>query len=55
VRRIDEFLTFKTKDAIALDMVRHARDIGIDFGCVGADALNIPLFFHLEHKATRQV
>lgn len=33
-----EFQTFKTKDAIALDMVRHARDIGIQYGWVGADA-----------------
>jgi SRSO17 transposase len=33
-----EFLTFKTKDEIALDMVRHARGTGIDFGWVGADA-----------------
>jgi SRSO17 transposase len=34
----EECLVFKTKDEIALDMVRHARSIGMDFGWVGADA-----------------
>jgi SRSO17 transposase len=34
----EECLAFKTKDAIALEMVRHARDTGVEFGWVGADA-----------------
>jgi SRSO17 transposase len=34
----DEFRIFKTKDEIALDMVRHARDNGSNFGWVCADA-----------------
>lgn len=34
----EERLIFKTKDEIALDMVRDARDKGIAFGWVGADA-----------------
>lgn len=34
----EEFITFKTKDEIALEMVRHARSIGMAFGWVGADA-----------------
>jgi len=34
----EESIVFKTKDEIALEMVRHARSIGMDFGWVGADA-----------------
>jgi SRSO17 transposase len=34
----EEFLDFKTKDEIALEMVQHARNIGVEFGWVGADA-----------------
>lgn len=34
----EECIAFKTKDAIALEMVRHARDIGIRYNWVGADA-----------------
>jgi SRSO17 transposase len=34
----EEYLSFKTKDEIALDIVRHARSIGIQYGWVGADA-----------------
>ena len=29
---------FQTKDEIALDMVKHARDLGLSYGWVGADA-----------------
>jgi len=32
-----ESLMFKTKEEIALDMVRHAREQGLQFGCVEAD------------------
>jgi hypothetical protein len=34
----DEFLTFKTKYKLALEMVGHARDRGMSFGWVRADA-----------------
>jgi len=31
-------IEFKTKEQLALDMVVHARKLGLKFGCVGADA-----------------
>jgi len=34
----EECIIFKTKDEIALDIVSHARNNGIEFGCVAADA-----------------
>lgn len=33
----EDFRTFKTKDEIALDIVRHARERGLQFGWVEAD------------------
>jgi SRSO17 transposase len=32
-----EYRTFKTKDQLALDIVRHARENKLRFGWVGAD------------------
>lgn len=34
----EEDIQFKTKEQLALDMVVHARELGLRFGCVGADA-----------------
>jgi len=31
-------IEFKSKEQLALDMVVHARELGLKFGCVGADA-----------------
>lgn len=34
----EECMVFKTKEEIALDLVKHAIEIGVNFGYVGADA-----------------
>jgi len=32
-----EEIVFKTKKELALEIVEHARELGLRFGCVGAD------------------
>lgn len=49
----EEKIVFKTKDQLALEMVDHARELGLRYGWVGADAgygKGLDFFFELERR-----
>ena len=49
----EEKIVFKTKDELALDMVDHARELGLKYGWVGADAgygKGLKFFLELEKR-----
>lgn len=51
----EEKIVFKTKDEIALEVVAHARDLGLSFGWVGADAgYGKGLSFCLDLEASKE-